>query len=59
MFDSVKVTCPYCLEEVELTVEIDVEGTFVQDCEVCCHPWSVHVSRNDEGEIDATIDRAQ
>jgi hypothetical protein len=59
MFDSATVTCPYCFEEVELTVEVDVEGSFVQDCEVCCNPWSVFVSRDEEGELQATVDRAQ
>lgn len=38
------VTCPYCGEQVEIFVESDVSGTFVQDCEVCCNPWRVHVS---------------
>ena len=37
------VTCPYCGEEVEIFVEPDVDGRFVQDCEVCCNPWSVRV----------------
>lgn len=37
------VTCPYCGEEVEIFVESDVRGTFVQDCEVCCNPWTVRV----------------
>jgi hypothetical protein len=38
------VTCPYCGEHVELFVESDARGRFVQDCEVCCNPWTVHVS---------------
>ena len=38
------VTCPSCGEEVEIYVEPDVSGTFVQDCEVCCNPWLVRVS---------------
>jgi hypothetical protein len=38
------VTCPYCGEQVELYLEEDVKGTFVQDCEVCCNPWRVRVS---------------
>jgi hypothetical protein len=42
--DSFLVTCPYCGEEVELYLEPDVRGTFVQDCEVCCNPWNVRVS---------------
>ena len=41
------VTCPYCGEEVEVYVEPDVRGQFVQDCEVCCNPWLVRVVRQD------------
>ena len=44
------VTCPYCGEEVEIFVEPDVHGSFVQDCEVCCNPWLVRVERGGEGE---------
>jgi hypothetical protein len=42
------VECPYCSEEVEIYVEPDVRGSFVQDCEVCCNPWTVRVTG--EGE---------
>ena len=42
------VVCPYCGEEVEVYVEPDVRGTFVQDCEVCCNPWRVSVSGSDD-----------
>jgi hypothetical protein len=37
------VTCPYCGESLEIYVERDVLGRFVQDCEVCCNPWLVRV----------------
>jgi hypothetical protein len=37
------VTCPYCGEQIEIYVEPDVRGSFVQDCEVCCNPWRVRV----------------
>jgi hypothetical protein len=42
--DSFSVCCPYCGEEVEIYLEPDIGGTFVQDCEVCCNPWTVRVS---------------
>jgi len=42
------VTCPYCGEESEISVEADVHGTFVQDCEVCCNPWLVRVTLGDD-----------
>jgi hypothetical protein len=43
------VTCPYCSEEVEIFVEADVHGSFVQDCEVCCNPWLVRVEQGAGG----------
>lgn len=51
------VTCPYCGEEVEIYVELDVRGSYVQDCEVCCNPWMVRVSRED-GETFVEVSRA-
>lgn len=48
MDDVFLVACPYCGETVEIYLEPDVRGTFVQDCEVCCHPWSVRVVRDGE-----------
>jgi hypothetical protein len=42
--DSFWVSCPYCGEEVEVYLEPDLQGSFVQDCEVCCNPWMVRVS---------------
>ena len=41
------VTCPYCGEQVEIYVEPEVSGRFVQDCEVCCNPWLVRVTQED------------
>ena len=49
------VTCPYCGEQVEIYVESDVSGTFIQDCEVCCNPWRGRVSgRGEAREVDVT-----
>jgi len=42
------VVCPYCGEAIEIYVEPDVRGSFVQDCEVCCRPWRVRVSGRGE-----------
>jgi hypothetical protein len=52
------VTCPYCGEEVEIFVEPDVHGSFVQDCEVCCNPWLVRVEPGEEGERAIFVGRA-
>jgi hypothetical protein len=55
--DEFIVTCPYCGEEIEIQIEEDVRGTFVQDCEVCCNPWLVSVVRTADG-TDVSIARA-
>ena len=48
MTEQFAVECPYCGEEVEIYLEPDVGGSFVQDCEVCCNPWSIRVVRDGE-----------
>jgi hypothetical protein len=55
MFDEFLVTCPFCGEQVEISVEPDVSGSLVQDCEVCCNPWRVNVSgRGEERTVHVT-----
>jgi hypothetical protein len=34
--------------DVEIYIEPDVRGTFVQDCEICCNPWRVSVEGREE-----------
>ena len=48
MDDEFFITCPYCGEEVAIHLESDVTGTLVQDCEVCCNPWLLRISGQDE-----------
>ena len=53
MGDEFSVQCPYCGEPAEIYIEPDVQGTLVQDCEVCCNPWRVRVSgRGARREVD-------
>ncbi len=55
--DEFVVTCPYCNEEIEISIEEDVRSSFVQDCEVCCNPWLVRVT-HEAGDRWVTIGRA-
>jgi hypothetical protein len=53
MEDLFLVMCHYCGQQVEIYLEPDVKGSFIQDCEVCCNPWRVRVSgRGADREID-------
>ena len=38
------VVCPYCGESLVISLEPDLRGEFVQDCEVCCNPWQIRVA---------------
>lgn len=58
MEDSVRVQCPWCLEPVELWIDPETRGSFVEDCEVCCRPWQVHVDRDEEGRPVVRVTRA-
>jgi len=55
------VTCPYCGESVQITLDPDggEEQEYVQDCEVCCRPWTVHVTYDDEGAADVSVDTTE
>ena len=57
MEDEFAVQCPYCGEHATIYIEPDVQGTLVQDCEVCCNPWRVLVSSDgDDRVVDVTKD---
>jgi hypothetical protein len=40
--------CPYCWERISMILDTSVKGqTFIEDCEVCCHPIQVHYTIED------------
>jgi hypothetical protein len=57
-----QVECPFCGEPGDVDIEVaedDVgEQEFVQDCEVCCHPWAVRVRVDRDGEVSVSVDRS-
>jgi hypothetical protein len=56
-----QVICPYCGEAVEIT--LDPGGgliqEYVEDCQVCCRPWQVHVRYEASGGAEVWIEEAQ
>ncbi len=54
------VTCPYCREQVEITLDPDGGAVqeYVEDCEVCCRPWQLHVSFDLDGAAEVTVEAA-
>ncbi len=51
------VWCPYCGVEVEFVV--DPTGgpaqEYVEDCEVCCQPWTVRVTLDRDGQPSVEV----
>jgi hypothetical protein len=56
--DEFLVTCPYCGEQIEIYIEPDVRGSFIQDCEVCCNPLRLRVVRMKGGKRALDVTRA-
>lgn len=57
MQDVIEVQCPWCLELVELVVDPQTEGGYVEDCAVCCRPWQVVVARDADGTAHVDVER--
>lgn len=60
MDTEAEVTCPHCGESV--TIGLDAGGgdsqAYVEDCEVCCHPWEVRVRYGADGEAEVRVEPA-
>jgi len=59
--DTATVTCPYCGEVVEIALDAGSEETqeYVEDCEVCCRPWSVTVQYRSGGAAEVQVERLE
>jgi hypothetical protein len=51
------VYCPYCNETVEIALDPGSGGAqeYVEDCEVCCQPWTVTVKYREDGGADVSV----
>ena len=51
------VYCPYCNESVEITLDpgSGPQQEYVEDCEVCCQPWTLSVSYGEDGHASVTV----
>jgi hypothetical protein len=51
------VYCPYCNETVEIAIDPGGGSAqqYVEDCEVCCQPWTVSVLYRGDGTVEVSI----
>lgn len=56
--DEATVTCPWCWEEISLSVDLSEDRQdYVEDCPVCCHPMRVTVIAEDGELVSCEVDR--
>lgn len=50
MLDSRLIDCPYCGESIEVLLDPSVaEQRYIEDCQVCCRPITLHVTVDETG----------
>jgi hypothetical protein len=56
--DTYLAACPYCFEENELSVDLagGANQSYVEDCQVCCRPWQVRVTIDDDGRVELELE---
>jgi len=56
LLDSHYIQCPYCWEQIELSIDNSIEEQqYVEDCQVCCNPISitVNIAPNGSAQVEA------
>jgi hypothetical protein len=55
--DEAEVTCPYCGETS--AIGLDPGGgpiqEYIEDCQVCCQPWYLHVAYDETGAVSVWV----
>ena len=59
MLDEFEFPCPWCGEPLELELSPEDLGVLVQDCGVCCNPCEITVRRDEWGDAEIQVERAQ
>lgn len=55
-----EVTCPYCGESIAITLDAGGGTTqeYIEDCQVCCRPWHVHVRYDETGTAEVWVEES-
>lgn len=57
--DDAEILCPWCGEAIWIEIEVDVTGELVRDCEVCCRPMTLVITRDEWGDPDVRVERTE
>ena len=57
--DTQTVQCPYCGEQIEVTVDLSVRRQeYIEDCQVCCAPMTLVVTVADDLTVTVNVLRS-
>jgi hypothetical protein len=52
------VTCPYCWEVLQVLLDPGEAGeSYIEDCQVCCHPMLLSLSTDGMGRLEVSAQR--
>ena len=52
MLSEERISCPYCGESITVLVdEGDAGDPYIEDCQVCCRPITMHVTLGADGGV--------
>jgi hypothetical protein len=50
------ITCPYCWETIDISLDLSVEEQqYVEDCSVCCRPIVISYRADPEGLVELNV----
>lgn len=50
--DTHLIDCPSCGEPLEILIDRSIRRQeYIEDCQVCCRPMTLHVDIDDDGDI--------
>jgi len=54
MIETRAISCPYCGEEFETTVDCSAgDQSYIEDCYVCCQPIEFSIQASPDGKLTA------
>ena len=56
--ETAEIECPYCGERIYLLIDCSIDTQdYVEDCQVCCRPMTIHVTVDEEGLPQVEVHR--
>ncbi len=62
LIQETAITCPACWESILLSIDLSVTGddqVYVEDCQVCCNPFTLTLAVSDGQLISLSVESTQ